>query len=140
MLSIARTPLLLLASNEADRSGPLSNIVTTVFSSSVLAVDKRLLHVNTAVVTYILPTPQNPLPLGDAHHYSRINYGDATDERVCNTHVGMTDADNTLVGKLERKEPFGKLRRSDIKLDLKRHRVWCNGVDSVQLSQNSGLF
>jgi hypothetical protein len=77
-LSIARTPLLLLASNEADQSGPLYNIVTTVFSSSVLADNKRLLHVNTAIVTYIFPTPQNLLPLGDAHHYSRINYGDTT--------------------------------------------------------------
>jgi hypothetical protein len=78
MLSIARTPLLLLASDEADQLGPLYNIVTTVFSSSVLAVNKRLLHVNTAIVTYTFPTPQNPLPLGDTHHYSRINYGDTT--------------------------------------------------------------
>jgi hypothetical protein len=45
MLSVARSPLLLLVSNEADQSGPLSNIVTTVSSSSVLAVNKRLLHV-----------------------------------------------------------------------------------------------
>jgi hypothetical protein len=82
MLSAAGTPPLLLASNEADRSGPLSNIVTTFFSLSVLAVNKRLLHINTAVVTYIFPTPQNPLPLGDAHHYSCINYGDTTND--CN--------------------------------------------------------
>jgi hypothetical protein len=99
MLSMARTPLLLLASNEADQSGPLYNIAT-VSSSSVLAVNKRLLHVNTAIVTYTFPTPHNQLPLSDTHHYSRINYGDTTLYSPIFFHIKVGGIHNSFLSHL----------------------------------------